>query len=113
NPRRGRVAMHPLEFDPGGVTVVRPAPAPGPGNWSGAATAFAVGGEVWLTWRERRPLDAGRGVAVSIARSSDGVTFERVATVDREVFGAESLERPALVPLPDGRWRLYLSCATP
>ena len=25
---------------------------------------------------------------------------------------AESLERPALVRLPDGRWRLYLSCAT-
>ena len=32
-------------------------------------------------------------------------------TKDR--FGAESLERPALVRTPDGRWRLYVSCATP
>ena len=32
-------------------------------------------------------------------------------TKDR--FGAESLERPALVRTADGRWRLYVSCATP
>ncbi len=32
-------------------------------------------------------------------------------TKDR--FGAESLERPALVRTPEGRWRLYVSCATP
>ena len=32
-------------------------------------------------------------------------------TKDR--FGAESLERPALVHTPEGRWRLYVSCATP
>ena len=28
-------------------------------------------------------------------------------------FGSDSLERPALVPLDDGTWRLYVSCATP
>jgi hypothetical protein len=33
--------------------------------------------------------------------------------VHREAFGCESFERPVLVALPDGRWRLYLSCATP
>jgi hypothetical protein len=33
--------------------------------------------------------------------------------VFREAFGSESFERPALVPLPEGGWRLYLSCATP
>ncbi|WP_289032471.1 hypothetical protein, partial [uncultured Arsenicicoccus sp.] len=32
--------------------------------------------------------------------------------LDRESFGAASLERPALVRLDDG-WRLYFSCATP
>ena len=61
----------------------------------------------------RRPLTDGRGVSVVVARSDDGVTFEPVAEVAREVFGAESFERPVLVPLPEGGWRLYLSCATP
>ena len=48
-----------------------------------------------------------------VARSADGVHLTPVATLGRHRFGAESLERPALVRLPDGRWRLYLSCATP
>jgi hypothetical protein len=96
-----------------GATVVVPAPGSGPGNWSGAASAVLVDGVVWLAWRERRPLTDGRGVAVVVARSDDGVRFERVAAVRREDFDADSFERPALVPLPEGGWRLYLSCATP
>jgi hypothetical protein len=32
--------------------------------------------------------------------------------LDQERFGAESLERPALTLTADGRWRLYVSCAT-
>jgi hypothetical protein len=96
-----------------GAEVVVPAPGPGPGNWAGAASATLVDGTFWLTWRERRPLTDGRGVAVHVARSSDGVRFEEVASVRREDFGAESFERPVLVPLPGVGWRLYLSCATP
>lgn len=95
------------------ATVVVPAPGDGPGNWAGAAAAVLVDGVTWLAWRERRPLTEGRGVAVKVARSDDGVDFTVVAVVRREQFGAESLERPALVHLPDGRWRLYVSCATP
>ena len=30
-----------------------------------------------------------------------------------EVPPVEGFERPALVRLADGRWRLYVSCATP
>ncbi len=33
--------------------------------------------------------------------------------MDRDAFGGESLERPALVRTPEGRWRLYVSVATP
>ena len=95
------------------ATVVVPAPGPGIGNWSGAASAVLVDGVFWLTWRERRPLTDGRGVAVIVARSDDGVAFEKVARVRREDFGAESFERPVLVPVPGVGWRLYLSCATP
>jgi hypothetical protein len=96
-----------------GVEVVVPAPAAGPGNWSGAASATVAEGVFWLTWRVRRPLTDGRGVAVVVARSDDGIQFEQVAEVTRDAFGAESFERPVLVALPDGGWRLYLSCATP
>lgn len=96
-----------------GADVVVPAPGDGPGNWAGAASAVLHDGVFWLTYRVRRPLTDGRGVAVVIARSADGVHFEEVAHVQREDFGSESFERPVLLPLPEGGWRLYLSCATP
>jgi hypothetical protein len=38
---------------------------------------------------------------------------DTLCEVDRRDFGGESLERPALVRTPDGRWRLYISIATP
>jgi hypothetical protein len=95
------------------VQVVVSAPGPGPGNWAGAASAVLVDGVFWLAWRVRRPLTDGRGVTVVVAHSGDGVTFEPVAEVQRGAFGAESFERPALAPLREGGWRLYLSCATP
>lgn len=93
--------------------VVVPAPDSGPGNWAGAASAVLVDGDVYLTYRVRRPLVAGRGVSTVVARSADGVTFETVCEVFRDEFGAESFERPVVVRRPDGGWRLYLSCATP
>ncbi|WP_408897988.1 hypothetical protein ACJ5H2_02510 [Nocardioides sp. R1-1] len=93
--------------------VVVPAPAAGAGNWAGAASAVLAEGAFWLAYRVRRPLDEGRGVSVVVARSEDGESFAPVAEVHRDAFGCESFERPALVPLPDGGWRLYLSCATP
>jgi hypothetical protein len=98
-----------------GAEIVVEAPGAGPGNWAGAASAVLVDGVFWLTWRNRRPLAEGRGVTVDVARSIDGVHFETVAEVSRDIFGCESLERPVLVPVPasqGGGWRLYLSCAT-
>lgn len=94
------------------AVVVEP-PGDGAGNWAGAPSAVLVDGVVHLAYRVRAPLGAGRGLAVVVARSTDGVTFETVAEVTKDRFGAESLERPALVRTADGRWRLYVSCATP
>jgi hypothetical protein len=93
--------------------VVVPAPAAGPGNWAGGASAVLVDGTFYLTYRVRRPLTVGRGVATIVASSTDGVHFETVCSVPREDFGAESFERPVVVRRPEGGWRLYLSCATP
>ena len=95
------------------ATVVVPAPDTGPGNWSGGASAVLHEGVFWLTYRVRRPIMAGRGVSVVVARSDDGVSFETVCEIHRDLFGADSFERPVLVPRPDGGWRLYVSCATP
>jgi hypothetical protein len=72
-----------------------------------------TGEGIYLAYRLRRPQGSGRGYAVAVARSADGVRFETVATIRREWMQAESLERPCLVHTPAGRWRLYLSCATP
>jgi hypothetical protein len=82
--------------------VALPAPAPGPGNWAGApSAALADDGTVVLAYRIRSV--SGRGGAVHVG--------DLVVAKDR--FGAESLERPALVRTGDGGWRLYVSCATP
>lgn len=93
--------------------VVVAAPGRGPGNWAGAASAVHHDGRFHLAYRVRRPVGEGRGVSVVVASSVDGVTFEPVCEVTRDGFGAESFERPALVPRPGGGWRLFLSCATP
>jgi sucrose-6-phosphate hydrolase SacC (GH32 family) len=88
-------------------------PGDGTGNWSGAPSAVLVDGVYYLAYRIRAPLGQGRGLATVIARSADGVRFETVTEITKDRFGAESLERPALVHTPEGRWRLYVSCATP
>ena len=36
-----------------------------------------------------------------------------MCTLDRAYFDARSLERPAIVRLEDGTWRLYVCCASP
>jgi hypothetical protein len=86
---------------------------PRPGAWAGGPSAQLVDGSWWLAYRLRRPVGAGRGFANVVAHSADGVRFTPVVELGKDRFGAESLERPALVHTPDGRWRLYVSCATP
>ena len=98
---------------PNQSVVAVAAPGPGDGTWAGAPSAACSDGEIYLAYRLRRPTGMGRGYAVAVARSADGVHFETLLTIGREQLGAESLERPAIVMTPDGTWRLYLSCATP
>ena len=86
---------------------------PRPGAWVGGPSALLVDGIWWLAYRLREPLGEGRGIGNVVARSDDGVAFTPVVGLGKDRFGAESLERPALVRTPEGRWRLYVSCATP
>ena len=99
------------------VVVVEP-PGSEPGAWSGAPSSIVADGHVYLAYRLRLPIGAGRGIANVVARSADGLTFTTLAEISKDTFGAESLERPALVRTaaagPDAaRWRLYVSAATP
>jgi hypothetical protein len=93
------------------VVAIAP-PGSEPGTWAGAPSAVADDGGIVLAYRLRNPLDQGRGYAVAIARSADGVRFETIGLITKEMMDTESLERPAVVRTSDGRWRLYLSCAT-
>ncbi len=101
----GRLASQP------GQVVIAP-PGEGPGYWAGGPSAVWHEGFYWLAYRLRLPVTEGRGYANVVARSADGVTFETIATVSSEQFSCASLERPSLVVLPGGGWRLYVSCST-
>lgn len=91
------------------ASVAVPAPGPGPQRWAGApSAALDTDGSVVLAYRVRAEEDVN-----VVARSTDGEAFTTVCTLTGDRFGAAMVERPALVRTPDGRWRLYVSCATP
>ncbi|MEU1735523.1 hypothetical protein [Streptosporangium sp. NPDC020145] len=98
--------------DPARSAVAVEPPRAAPGHWAGAPSAVAADGLIYLAYRLRRPVGEGRGYAVVVARSRDGERFETLGTVTQQEMDTESLERPTLVRTPQGRWRLYLSCAT-
>jgi hypothetical protein len=107
------LAAAPVPHEDNSALIVA-APGDGQGYWAGSpSAALADDGSVYLAYRLRRPVGAGRGYANVVARSEDGERFETVAELAREDLDCASLERPALVPLAGGGWRLYLSCATP
>jgi hypothetical protein len=96
----------------GRAVVAVPAPGDGPGYWAGAPCAVPdTDGGFVVGYRVRNGHD---GVDQTvIARSPDGERFTTVATLDQSRFGAQWMERPALVRTGQGRWRLYVCCGTP
>lgn len=94
--------------------VVAFPPGEGAGFWAGAPSAAIAEGATYLAYRLRRPRGQGRGGPLVIARSEDGETFETVTEIgQKDLGGTPSIERPALVALQDGRWRLYVSYVDP
>jgi hypothetical protein len=98
----------------GRAAVCAAAPGPGTGFWSGSpGAALDADGGVVLAYRVRSGAGPEGGAKTVVARSDDGETFTTVATLDKSRFGAMSMERPSIVRTEDGRWRLYVCCATP
>jgi hypothetical protein len=89
-----------------GRPIVAP-PCFGPGCWAGAPGAYADRHVTYLVYRMRRP-QPGRGYELRLAASHDGLHFETAWSAGKDRFGAESIERCALVRVGD-RWRLYVS----
>jgi hypothetical protein len=92
--------------------VLAEPPGRGPGHWAGApSTALDADGATVVAYRVRSAAE--RGAEVVVGRLGADGALEPLARLDKGRFGAASLERPALVRTPEGRWRLYVSCATP
>src|SRR5690242_8310854 len=86
-----------------GETVVAP-PGNGPGFWAGGPSAVATSNGIYLAYRLRRPVDMGRGYAIVVAHSTDGVELQPLVTLSKEQFVTASFERPSLVSCPGGGW---------
>jgi hypothetical protein len=93
--------------------VAVPAPGTGAGFWAGSpAAALDADGGTLLAYRLRMGAGPEDGAQTVVARSDDGETFTTVAVLDKSRFDAMSMERPSIGRTVDGRWRLYVCCAT-
>ncbi|MGI5834861.1 MAG: hypothetical protein ACOX87_00030 [Chloroflexota bacterium] len=98
-------------FDPReGITIVEPLGA-GKGWWAGAPSVLydAEQDTFYVSYRQRRPRELGRGGETRIAASRDGVTFKDIWSATKDTFDSPSIERCSLVKTPQGRYRLYVS----
>ena len=94
------------------AVVAVPAPGRGRGWWAGSSSAALDEDGTFVIAYRVRTGERGRGSTV-VARSDDGERLTTVATIDQARFGAQSMERPALVRTDEGRWRLYVCPAAP
>jgi hypothetical protein len=106
-------------FDPDAGNVVAEPPGGGYGFWAGAPSAYydAESGRFYCYYRARWPLGDRRGGLCRIVASPDpdapAEAWEVVWEATREQFGANSIERSALIRDPlGGEWRLYVSSET-
>ena len=99
---------------PGTANAVIAVPAPGTGRgwWAGSSSAALDDDGAFVVAYRVRTGEKGRGSTV-VARSEDGEHLTTVATIDQARFGAQSMERPALIRTDEGRWRLYVCPAAP
>lgn len=100
-----------LRFDPAEGIVIREPPGVGCGYWTGGhkVTYDRSSGRFVLFYRERHPLERGRGRRCQVAVGEDGINFTDVWEADREQFAADSIEVGHVVRHDEDEWRLYVS----
>ena len=94
--RASTLANLPIPRNAGAETIAVPAER-GPGHWVGAASVLVRGGVHYVAYRNRRPVDDGRGGDVIVGQVGPGGTLTELCRIDKRALDAESLERPALV----------------
>ncbi|MCC6175366.1 MAG: hypothetical protein IT305_08710 [Chloroflexi bacterium] len=106
-------------FDPESGNVIAEPPGSGYGFWAGAPSAVydRESGRFYCYYRARWPLGERRGGVCRIVASADpnapAEAWDVVWEATREQFGANSIERSALIRDPfSGEWRLYVSSET-
>ena len=110
--RRAPIGGVPL-FDPAeGTTIMRPE-MDAPGYWVGAPALRLDDDKLYLSVRHRRPLSDGRGWKSAIYRVHSVTELEEIWTCSASQLGTASIERSALVHVPDGPWRYYISYLDP
>jgi hypothetical protein len=100
-----------LRFNPQeGHTIVEPT-GRGYGFWAGGckATYDSESRKFYLFYRQRVPLERGRGGRCVVAESDDGIHFREIWSATKEDLGANSIEVGCPVKEPGGNWRLYVS----
>ena len=106
-----------LSFEPTAGTIVREPPGEGPGYWAGApgVTCDRQLQRFYLVYRLRRPrgVEPDRGAEIRLATSHDGIVYEDIWSGTKDQLGTTSIERCALVHLPEDGWRLYVSYVDP
>ena len=100
-----------LKFDPTAGRVIRTPPGRGYGYWVGGhkVSYDPESGLFALFYRERAPLEFGRGGSCVVALSTDGVDFSTVWTADKSELASGSIEVGHVVRHDDSEWRLYVS----
>ncbi|NNK91855.1 MAG: hypothetical protein HKO87_05430 [Acidimicrobiia bacterium] len=98
-----------LRFDPAKGTVIRRPPGAGYGHWVGGHKVSHDGDVFALFYRERKPLEVGRGGRCAVAISADGLAFDDVWSASKEELNASSIEVGHPVRHDDGECRLYIS----
>ena len=111
-PPRAPIGGVPLFDSAEGVTLLRPE-VDAPGYWVGAPALWLDGDTLYMSVRWRRPLDAGRGWKSEIYLLRDGAPPQPVWACTADQFDSESIERCALVRIPGGPWRYYVSYVDP
>ena len=100
-----------LRFDPTEGTVIREPPGKGYGYWVGGhkVSFDPVTNRYILFYRERTPLEKGRGGECALASSSDGIEFEDAWRASKEDFAASSIEVGHCVRGFGGKLMFYIS----